>query len=275
MKTIPQAFSIMRKSVLMLTVFLLIATGALSATEFDHSYSHYDALLKRFVSAGRVDYQGLKADPAVLNAFLDRTAAVPEAQFNAWTETERLTFLINLYNAGTLKLIIDNYPLESIKDIGNFFKGPWDQPVVQLFGETITLDNVEHDIIRKQYSEARIHLALVCAAKGCPTLRSEAYTPARLDQQLDDQSRIFLWSPAGLRIDRQKQTVHVSSIFKWYGEDFIPGYTPDAGFEKLNRTQKAVAHFCSRYLPPSQSDYLKAGGYDMKYLDYDWSLNEQ
>ena len=275
MKIYPHRFLTIRILYCLVILFWIAAPGMTSAAAFDHSYPQYDTLLKRFVSAGRVDYQGLKADPAVLNAFMDRTAAVPEAQLNAWTETERLTFLINLYNAATLKLIIDHYPLESIKDIGNFFKGPWDQPVVRLFGEAITLDNVEHDIIRKQYSEARIHVALVCAAKGCPPLRSEAYAPARLDRQLDDQSRVFLRSPEGLRIDREKNTVYVSSIFKWYGEDFVAGYTPESGFDQLGRTEQAVAHFCSRYLPPSQSEFLKAGRYDMKYLDYDWSLNEQ
>ncbi|MBR9986934.1 MAG: DUF547 domain-containing protein [Desulfosarcina sp.] len=215
------------------------------------------------------------SDTKGLERYLDATADVGKTQFNDWNESERLSFLINLYNAATLKLIVDHYPVKSIKKIGSIFRGPWDQPVVRLFGEDITLDNLEHDIIRKKYSEPRIHLALVCAAKGCPRLRSEAYAAERLDEQLDDQSQDFLSSPAGLHIDRESQVVYFSSIFKWYGEDFIVGYSPTSEFTGLDRIERAVANFSSRYLSASDRDYLKTGGYSVKYLDYDWSLNER
>jgi len=230
-------------------------------------------LLKRYVADDRVDYKGLKVDIHALDRYLDSTDGVSEAVFNAWAASERLAFLINLYNAATLKLILDHYPITSIKKIGNFFKGPWDQPVVRLFGETITLDNLEHDIIRKEYNEPRIHMALVCAAKGCPPLRREAYVAEKLDAQLEGQSRRFLASPAGLRIDRGRKVAYFSSIFKWYGKDFVEAYLPSSAFTGLDKTERAVANFCSRYLPESDRDYLKAGGYSVKYLDYDWSLN--
>ena len=245
------------------------------AARFDHTHAGYDLLLKRFVTDGRVDYKGLKADPSALDAYLDSAAGVSEAEFNAWTELDQLAFLINLYNAATLKLILDHYPVDSIKDIGSFLKGPWSRPVVRLFGGTITLDNLEHDIIRKRYDEPRIHVALVCAAKGCPPLRSEAYTASALDAQLEDQTRRFLESPIGLRIDRGGNTVYFSSIFKWYGEDFVAGFSPKSGFAGLGKTERAVAHFCSGYLSAPDGDYLKAGGYSVKYLDYDWSLNDR
>jgi hypothetical protein len=116
-------------------------------------------------------------------------------------------------------------------------------------------------------------MALVCAAKGCPPLRSEAYEAGKLDAQLDDQSRIYLSGPAGLRIDRNRQVVYFSSIFKWYGKDFIAGYSPSSGFSGLGKTEKAVANFSSHYLAAEDREFLKAGGYKVKYLDYDWSLN--
>jgi hypothetical protein len=244
-----------------------------SAADFDRTHAGYDRLLKRFVTDGRVDYKGLKADGGALDHYLDGVAGVSEATFNAWGEADRLAFLINLYNAATLKLILNHYPVDSIKDIGGFFKGPWSQPAVRLFGGTITLDNLEHDIIRKQYDEPRIHLALVCAAKSCPPLRSEAYVGPSLDAQLDDQTRRFLASPAGFRIDRSRNTVYFSSVFKWYGEDFVGEFSPSSGFTGLDDTERAVANFCSRYLPATAGDYLKVGGYSVKYLDYDWSLN--
>ena len=252
---------------------LITWTAVGDAASFDHAYTGYNALLKRFVNDGHVNYRGLMSDAKALERYLDATADVGETQFNDWNESERLAFLINLYNAATLKLIVDHYPVKSIKKIGSIFRGPRDQPVVRLFGEVITLDNLEHDIIRKKYNELRIHLALVCADKGCPKLRSEAYVAERLDEQLDDQSQDFLSSPAGLHIDRERQVVYFSSICKWYGKDFIAGYSPPSEFFGIDRIERAVANFSSRYLFASDRDYLKTGGYSVKYLDYDWSLN--
>lgn len=275
MSTYKRVFTINRPAAILLFAALLFSAAGAGAVGFDPTHAGYDALLKRFVADGRVDYQGLKSDPSALDHYLDSLAGISEAAFNAWAESERLAFLINLYNAATLKLIIDHYPVDSIKDIGSFFKGPWDQEVVRLFDKTITLDNLEHDIIRKDYSEPRIHMALVCAAKGCPTLRSEAYVAEKLDAQLDDQSRRFLTSPAGLRIDRGSKRVYFSSIFKWYGKDFVGRFSPATGFSGLDKTERAVAHFSSGYLSAADGGYLKSGGYSVKYLDYDWSLNEK
>ena len=172
---------------LLLSVLCFGLTLAAFAQEFDSRA--YDDLLKTFVEDGRVDYQGLKADPAPLMTHLILAGRVPVAEFNSWAEPQRLAFLINLYNASTLQLILDHYPLKSIKEIGNVFKGPWDQPIVPMFGKTITLNELEHGIIRKQYNEPRVHLALVCAARGCPVLRSEIYTAEKLEahqKQIDE-----------------------------------------------------------------------------------------
>ncbi|MDK2857132.1 MAG: hypothetical protein PWQ89_251 [Verrucomicrobiota bacterium] len=128
----------------------------------------FDPLFRRHVENGRVDYRALQADRLPLTRALAAATAVTESQFNAWDKSRQLAFLINLYNAATLELIVDHYPVKSIKEIGNWFKGPWDQPAVSLFGTKITLNELEHGIIRKRYHEPRIHMALVCAAKGCP-----------------------------------------------------------------------------------------------------------
>ena len=252
---------------------LLSLAAPVSAQEFDHAHADYDALLRKHVENGRVDYRALKKSPQALKGYLDSLAEVSERQFKQWSEARQLAFYFNLYNAATLKLIVDHYPVDSIKDIGGWFKGPWDQEVVRLFGETITLDNLEHDIIREEYDEPRLHMALVCAAKGCPNLRSEAYVGEKLDEQLDDQVRRFLASPKGMRVDRRRDRVHVSSIFKWYGEDFVGKYTPRTGFNGLDKTERAVANFCAQYTSKANQAYLKAGDYKIKYLDYDWSLN--
>ena len=276
MKTHRLPPALIRNAFVLLTLVILAGTGLAAAGGFDQSYSVYDGLLKKYVNQhGRVDYAGLKAAAGALERFLGSIAEVPRKQFGTWTESRQLAFLINLYNAATLKLIVDHYPVDSIKDIGGFFRGPWDQAFIKLFGETVTLNHLEHDILRKQYQEPRIHMALVCAAKGCPPLRNEAYAAGKLDSQLADQSHRYLASAAGLRIDRRENVVYVSSIFKWYGDDFRDVYTPEDGFDGLNKTERAVANFCSRHLPAGDAGFLEKGGYDMKYLDYDWSLNRQ
>jgi len=274
MKTFIHPISLTCMAAFLLAVVSASLADVVSAQAFDQTYDSYDKVLKAYVTDGRVNYSGLKKAPNVLDPYLDSAAGVPEEQFNSWTEFQRLAFLINLYNAATLKLILDHYPVKSIKDIGSFFKGPWDQPVVRVFGKSVTLNHLEHDILRKLYSEPRIHMVLVCAAKGCPPLRSEAYLAEKLDEQLDDQSRRYLVSPAGLSIDREKKGVYFSSIFKWYGEDFIARYAPATGFTGLDKTERAVANFCSPYLTAADSNFLAVGGYSVKYLDYDWSLNE-
>jgi hypothetical protein len=229
----------------------MISSFSVSASDFDHTHAAYDAILKSHVAAGQVDYKALKADPNALDRYLDELAGVRKPEFVTWTDPQQIAFLANLYNAATLRLIVDHYPVESIKDIGSFFKGPWDQEIVRLFGDTITLNNLEHDILRKDYKEPRLHMALVCAAKGCPPLRNEAYVAERLSEQLDDQSRAYLASPLGMRIDRSKGEVHISSIFKWYGDDFA-----------------SVPAFISKH---SGQDVM---GLTIRYLNYDWSLNE-
>ncbi|MDZ8118219.1 DUF547 domain-containing protein [Pontiella agarivorans] len=228
-------------------IFILLAVwvGALPAQELN-------AVLRRHVVNGRIDYAALKADPAPLKRYLESAGAVSESEFRSWGEKRQLAFLINLYNAATLQLIVDHYPVKSIKDIGNWFKGPWDQPVVPRFGKILTLNQLEHEIIRPQYPDPRIHMALVCAAKGCPVLRAEAYTAERLDEQLDDQSRAYLATPAGLVVDREKGTSSISSIFKWYSDDFA-----------------SVPAFVETYSGQTIQ------GLKIRYLDYDWSLNEK
>ena len=260
---------------LLLVVVLLISTVCTAAQEFDQTHSLYNGLLKVYVAKGKVDYAALKAEPQVLDQYLALLAGVPEKQFASWDEARQLAFLFNLYNAATLRLIRDHYPVQSIKDIGGGFQGPWDQPVIELFGKHITLNWLEHDLLRKHYNEPRLHMALVCAANGCPPLRSEAYTAEHLQEQLDDQARELLADPGKFRIDRDKNIVYFSSIFKWYGDDFKSRYMPSTGFAGLDQTQSAVANFCAGYLAGPDRAYLAAGGYAVRFLDYDWSLNEQ
>jgi len=218
--------------------------------------SLYAALLERYVHAGVVDYAGLKADESRLDAYL---AELEHTDAAALGLEDRKAFYINAYNAWTLKLILTGWPgVKSIKDLGGLFSGPWSRELVRIEGKVLTLDEVEHGILRKPpFTDPRIHFAVNCASKSCPPLRSEPYDGARLDEQLDDATREFINAPGNTVVDGE--LVWVSKIFDWYGEDF--------GDAPLN--------FVRRYARGGLMEQLDALGDQarVRFLDYDWSLN--
>src|SRR5688500_5159413 len=174
----------------MLTVIAAASLAAASA--FDHSA--FDRLLKAHVTAdGRVDYDGFSRAPAFAEYLGQRARAAPDTL----SRDEQLAFWINAYNAYTIQLVNAHGERKSIRNINKTLgvikaMGPWKEEIVRAGGKTMSLDFVEHEIIRKRFREPRIHFALVCAARSCPPLRREAYTGARLEAQLEEQARIFI-----------------------------------------------------------------------------------
>ena len=242
---------------------LLIGGWLAQAAEFDHAHARFAAVLSEFVKDGRVDYSTLKARPGDLNAYLEAVAAVSASEFAAWDENRRLALLLNLYNAQTLKLIIDHYPLESIRSIGLLPGAAWRQAIVRFSGQTISLDHLEHQMIRAKYSEPRIHFALVCAAMGCPPLRDEPYLAQRLNDQLDDQTRRFLADSEKNRYDPEENTLNLSPIFDWYREDF----TKPAG---------SLAAYVKPFLPAKErAALIDPASVKIRFTQYDWSLNDR
>ena len=236
-------------------------TPPAAAAAFDQSHAVFTGVLAQNVKGARVDYAALKARPQDLNRYIGMIATVSRTEFKQWSEPQQIAFLSNAYNAYTLRLITDHYPVKSIKDIGSFLSGPWDQPIVNLFGEMLTLNALEHKMLRKDYVEPRIHFALVCAAKGCPPLRGEAYVGARLAEQLDDQARQFLATPEKNRVEATEATVYLSPIFKWYGADFE---------KKAGSVLAALKPYW-----PGKTGAVAQTDFKIRYTDYDWSLNEQ
>ncbi len=239
---------------------LLFAAVMLRAAAFDHTHTRLAKVLSAHVVDGAVDYAALKSAPDDLRAYLDGVAAVKEDEFKAWTQPLQIAFLVNLYNAATLQLIVDHYPTKSIKDIGGVLSSPWKQPVVRLWGRVTTLDEVEHGLLRARYSEPRIHFALVCAAKSCPPLRSEPFTAEKLDTQLTEQARKFFAQTAKNRVDADRQVLWLSPIFDWFHGDF----TKDG---------KSVEEFVAPFFPEAEAKRIRAGGLKVKYTEYDWALN--
>lgn len=241
-------------------VSLALLTSAGRA--FDQSHAAFDRILQQHVSDGFVDYTALQAARRPLGEYLAQLAAVSKGEFAAWSKQDQLAFLINLYNAATLNLIVDNYPVKSIRSIGWVPGSAWKQKIVLLFGEKISLDDLEHGTIRQSYHEPRVHFALVCAARGCPPLRAEAYTGEKLDHQLDDQGRKFLGDTQKNRFDATTRTAQLSPIFRWFAEDF--GETPER-----------VLAFIAPFLPEQSQLPPEHGDIALSYTDYDWSLNDR
>ncbi len=242
-----------------------------------------DALKTCVNDKGMVDYAQLKAHSAKLDAFLKSVADLDRKSYDSWNEAAKIAFWLDAYNACTLKAIIGHYPIQSsffgglryprnsIRQIG----GVWDKLEFTVMGKGMTLDGIEHSVLRKEFSEPRIHMALVCAAMGCPPLRNEPYTGERLDEQLNDQARRFLANSAKFRIDEAAGKVYLSSIFKWFGEDFVKKCGVEQGYGDHSRSERAALHFIAGFLDKKEAEFLARGDFKVEYLDYDWSLNEQ
>lgn len=232
----------------------------------------YNAVLERVVDdRGLVDYEALQREPAQLDRYLQSLADLSPARFASWSKAEQIALLINAYNAFTLRSIIDHDPIRpSIKAI----PGVWKLRRHTVMGQGLTLDEIEHGILRPEYNEPRIHAALVCAAISCPPLRREAYTGASLERQLEDQTNRWLASAVGLRIDRAAREVAISTIFQWFGEDW-PRADPDAAPVPGHEKQSAVLRFIARHRPAAEGQLLLEGNYRLSYLTYNWDLNRQ
>jgi hypothetical protein len=208
-----------------------------------------------------------------LQSYLEETSRVSRASFDAWEASDQLAFLINLYNAATVELILDNMgssdPIDSIRDIGSLFTSAWELERVALFGNLVTLDAIEHDMIRGwgRYNEPRIHFAVNCAAIGCPALRAEAYIGTALEAQLEDATRNFLSDRSRNYFDGRR--LRLSSIFKWYREDF------ERGWGGSNALGEFVARYSSELgLSVEQRNELARGDMGIRFLSYDWGLNQ-
>ena len=243
-------------------LFALSIAPAIEAQRVDHSA--FDALLKAHVVNGMVDYDAFKTAPS-FPGYLATLAATDPATL---PRDEQLALWINAYNAYTIQLIVAHGEHESIRNINRTFflklKGPWSEPLARVGGKNYTLDDIEHRIIRPTFKEPRIHFALVCAAMGCPPLRSEAYEGSRLNAQLDDQASVFLTrSPTKNRVDVAGRVWFHSMIFAYYKEDF-------------GGSVKEAAKFASRWYPDApEKQLLLSGDFRPSQTDYDWTLNSQ
>ncbi len=209
-------------------------------------YSIWDNLLRKYVSSnGKVNYKGLQQDKTKLLSFL--TVLSSNAPNSTWSKPEKLAYWINVYNAFTVKLIVDNYPLKSITDLDK----PWDKKFIKIVDNSYSLGDVENNILRKM-GEPRIHFAINCASVSCPNLLNAAYTPEKLDNQLSASTKTFLLDKSKNRI--MENPMQLSKLFEWYKGDFEGGN---------------VIKFINNQLNESIDESTP-----IEFLEYNWALNE-
>lgn len=212
----------------------------------DHSI--WNGLLTKYVdSNGGVNYQGMQSDINQLNSYLK---SIADTDISKSSSKEQLAYWINAYNAHTIKLILDNYPVASIMDIqgGKAFDSKW----ISINGEKLSLNDIENKKIRPVFNEPRIHFAVNCAAKSCPPLMNKAWTAASLEQDLTDRTIAFVNNTKYNKIEASE--VKISKIFEWYASDF----------------PSSIVSYLKKYSNNSLNNDAS-----VKYLEYDWTLNKQ
>lgn len=246
-------------SLILLIMIMLLDSCAIKEYSRSTSYpvTHEmftGVLLKSVDEQGWVDYAALQGEDAALNAYLDQLShAHPNAK--NWNDNESKAYWINAYNAFTLRLILDHYPTESIKDIKSgipFINSVWDIGFIKIEGKSYSLNDIEHRILRPNFKDPRIHFAINCASVSCPVLRREAYEATSLEFQLNEQARLFINDPSRNQIEAGN--VKISRIFKWFEGDF----TRDSDLLTF------INQYSHLKIPKEAT---------LEYLPYDWRLN--
>ena len=241
---------------LKLIVTLTLSGFIFPVFSFDHNHSNFDILLKKYVKNGMVDYKGIKTEEEKLNLYLNELSLVSLKEYSSFSKEEKISFLINAYNAFTIKLILDNYPLTSIRKIGFLPGAAWKTDFFSLLGEKRNLDWIEHSKLRVDFEEPKIHFAIVCASIGCPPLASTAYIPKTLNSQLQSSMEIFLADKSKNKYDSSINTLFVSKIFDWFSGDFTKN--------------SSLISFIKSGMKIEIPEDAK-----IKYTDYNWNLNEK
>lgn len=266
-------------------IMMLMMVGVGSNVAWgEMKHDAYGVVLKKYVDdKGMVDYKKLKKGREGLDGYIKALGGVKAVDYEKWNDEVKIAFWVNAYNAITLQVVIDHYPISKSfwanlrgYAVGiRHISGAWDSKVHLVMGKKMSLEQIEHEVLRKEFDEPRIHMALVCAAMSCPKLRNEPYVGGRLDEQLKDQTEVFLQHKNKFKINREDKKVYLSRIFDWFGDDFVKSYAPKAGFDEYGKKERAVLNFVGKHVGESERAFLENRGYEIEYLKYDWGLNEQ
>ncbi len=253
----------MIRSFALISLFYLLSSGF---AQID--YAPYDQMLAKFVVGNEVDYQSLINTRAVLDDFTQQLGLIsPDSNPELFpNRNDRLAYWINTYNAFILKKIIDNYPVESIKDINFIGFTVWLSENL-IGGTQISFKKLEDDIIRNRFNDPRIHFAINCASYSCPPLRKEAFRPENLDEQLDEGTGDFINAKENFSVDSGNRRIELSSIFDWYEDDFLDWLKNSRKIENPQLLDYIKMYYRDKFDPEWYT-------YELSFTDYDWSLND-
>ncbi len=264
------------KEVWLSATLLVFAMGPALGDQFDHTHQGFDRFLSQVVvvstdgTSNRVDYSVASEEKALLEDYLSVLASVSEEEFLQFGKANQTAFLINAYNAAMIQKILQRYPdIDSVWDFGRIFNHPFKDRFVELFGERMSLDDIEHGRLRGDPAlfDPRIHFAVNCASKGCPPLRPAAFNGSSLDAALDEQASIFLSDHTKNGMNPTTNRLTLSPIFDWYAEDFgVPGLEGELAY--LSRYADSLG------LDDDAVRALNEGSIKIEWSDYDWALND-
>jgi len=254
--------------IIFLSTLLFLSSNFITAQTVDDQHSLFTQILQDYISNGLVKYKKLKDDKRLDKYIKQLENSNPQKIVN---EKNLLASWINVYNAYTLKFIVEEYPVESINELhwGGLYLGSllgttiWDDEKIIINGTELSLNNIEHDIIRRKFDEERIHFALVCASISCPPLLNEAYEGYKLDKQLGEQAKLFFNDVTKNKFDKNTQTVYLSKILSWYEDDF-------------GVNEQAILIYIAQFIDKETADDITSNlsEWDIKYMSYNWDLNE-
>ena len=259
-------FEVITMRIILIIIFgcITLLTGTSAAID----YTKFDQLLKKYVHDQRVDYTGLLTEKDKLLQFTQLLGTIsPDSHPEEFpTDAHKLAYWINAYNAFILQLIIEHYPVASIKDINFIGFTVWLHRNIT-GGEEISFKALEDDIIRARFRDPRIHFAINCASVSCPPLAASAYQPVLLNKQLDTMTTAFINDPANFHVDELNRTIYLSAIFNWYENDFLTWLSTEKGYAAPTLLDYIALYYSG---PVSR----KWDEFELIYYEYDWSLND-
>ena len=234
-------------------------------------YQNLNNSIKNCVSDdGMINFTELKKDQKHLELFMFAIKGFDPQDYKQLPADSKFAFWINTYNAIVLKTILDYYPVNSIKEIRSFYK----KKRYKVMGELLSLDQIEHEVIRKKFKDPRINTALYKGTVGSALLRNEAYLGNILDEQLSNQTQRFLKNPTKFQIDHYNSIIYISPIFKWHAKDFMQSYYTSHKYKAAKPEMRAVMNFIESYSTKNVVAFFYTKIFDIEYLDYSWKLND-
>lgn len=257
------------------------ALAASDSPKFDHNHTLFDSVLQKHAKYGLVDYKALTIDRSDLLKYLEQIAGIDWNDYETWSRQQKLALWINAYNALTIEVIVRNYPIGK-PDLLSYYpvnsirhiEGVWDKLKWKVAGKMFTLDHIEHVILRKEIKEPRIHFVLVCASIGCPWLESSALTADTVEVRLDQAAYNYINRQYRVKVDVENNVVWFPMIFDWFGEDFKEGYKDSGLFAGRSPAERGLLYFIYKFLPTKQKLMLIKNEFTIKYITFDWGLNE-